>query len=63
MHGSALLACVRFAGILVPGLGLEICGGAQCSYAAVAQYIYRSMTTSYVSTCLGNFLLVFRISR
>ena len=37
-------------------LVLEICSGAQCSYAAIAQDTNRSMTTSYISTCSGNSL-------
>lgn len=44
-----------FRGFFRSCLALEICSGAQCSYAAIAQDTNRSMTTSYVSTCWGKF--------
>ena len=57
ISGWQCASCMRCSGTFFRScLVLEICSGAQCSYAAIAQDTNRSMTTSYISTCSGNSL-------
>ena len=56
ISGWQCASCMRCSGtFFFFFLVLEICSGAQCSYAAIALDTNRSMTTSYVSTCSGKF--------